>query len=528
MYSIPLFRMRYRYWLLLLLFSVIYRRGAAQTAPVPVRPALTTVTVYLNGTALEHQARVPLAAGLNRLALLGVSPKINPETLEIELGDGAEVLSLGPDDAPAGPVALNTSAVDSLTRATEELRRTEAELQGLDQEKAFLLANRTVAAGPQASWSAEVQRGATLLRTRLVAIQLETNRLQTQQARLLAQTTALQPRAAATGADNRLVLLVRAERALTVPLTLRYYVASRAPWQPRLDIRADASGQQLQFVPHGVLRNQSGLAWERVRVVLMRHNLGEDVSRPVLEPWALDFDGGDHIGEGRIDQFVVKGTAKGKPVEVPQSTRYEVPEAVTLASGGRRELALPPVRLAARPEYLAIPRLSEQVFLQAKVTGWEGLQLPEEASVYHQGSYVGTTELNERAYNDSLEVALGHDAQLVVGRAKLEDFSGNVPLSDKRRVRLTYELNVRNNHAAAVRIRILDQVPISEEKEIEVKVLNTGGARLDERTGKLTWVLTLPPGASQRLQFGFQVDYPQNRPVEIIKHQTRISSPKFR
>ncbi|UOQ71082.1 DUF4139 domain-containing protein [Hymenobacter cellulosilyticus] len=503
--------------------------GAAQTVPAPVRPGLTAVTVYLNGTALEHQGRVPLTAGLNRLALVGLSTKINPETLEIELGEGAEVLGVGTsDEEPAGPVALNKSAVDSLARTNEELRRIEAELKGLEQEKAFLLANQTLSAGTQANWSAEVMRGATLMRTRLVAMQLETTRLQTRQTELQAQANVLRPRAAATGADNRMVVLVRATRALTVPLTVRYYVSSRGPWWPKLDIRADAAGRELQFITHGLLRNQSGLPWERVRVVLMRHNLGEDVSRPDLAPWELDFRGGDHIGEGRIDQFVVKGTAKGKPVEVTQGTRYEVPEVMSLAVGGRRELTLPPVRLGARPEYLAIPRLSEHVFLQAKVAGWQGLQLPEEAQVYHQGAYVGDTELNERAYNDSLEVALGHDEQLVVGRAKLEDFSGDVPLSDKRRVRLSYELNVRNNHPTTVRLRLLDQIPISEEKEIVVKVIDTSGAQLEERSGKLTWVLTLAPGASQRLRFSFQVDYPKDKKVEIIKHETRVSSPKFR
>jgi len=399
----------------------------------------------------------------------------------------------------------------------------------LQQEKTFLLANQTLPAGTQANWSTEVQKGATLMRTRLAAIQLETSRLQLRLSELQAQAKVLRPRASETGADNRQVLLVRAARPATVPLTVRYYVKSRRPWWPKLDIRANASGRELEFVSHGVLRNSTGLDWQQVRLVLMRHDLGEDVSRPDLQPWALDFDGGDHTGEGRIDEFMVKGTAQGRPVNVTQGTRYEVPERVTLAAGSRRDLTLPPLRLAARPEYLAIPRQSEHVFLQAKVSGWEGLQLPEKAMVYHQGMYVGDTELNGRAYNDSLEVALGHDEQLVVSRAKLEDFSGNVPLSDKRRVRLSYELNVRNRHPEAVQLRLVDQVPISEEKEISVKVLGSSGATLDERSGKLTWLLTLAPGASQRLRFSFQVDYPKDKKVEIINHLTPVSkNPKFR
>jgi hypothetical protein len=520
--------MHHRYLLLLVCLATALS-GVAQTTQLTVRPPLTTVTVYLNGTGLEHQAQLSLAAGLNRVVVSQLSRYMDEQTLEVQLGDGAALLSVSDeDDEAAGSGPLNPTAVDSLARAEARIRTIEGELQGLQQEKAFLLANQTLPAGTQANWSAEVQKGATLMRTRLPAIQAATILLTKELDALRLLTGHLSARAGETGANGRRVLLIQAARPGTVPLTVHYYELNRLPWLPKLDIRANAVGRELKFVTHGRLTNRTGLNWQQVRVVLMRHTLGEDVSRPELSPWELNFQGGDHSGEGRVDQYVVKGTAKGRPAPVVQSTRYDIPGLVTLAMHERKELTLPTVQLAAQPEYLAIPRLSEKVFLQAKVAGWEGLQLPDRARVYRQGVYVGTTNLEERAYNDSLEVALGHDEQLVVGRAKLEDFSSKAGLSDKRRTRLLYELNVRNNHPEAVRVRILDQVPVSAEKEIAVKVLETSGAQLDERSGKLTWVLTLAPGASQRLRFGFQVDYPESEKVEIINHRIKISNPKFR
>jgi len=514
----------------LILFGLLVAvSGAAQTPQQTIKPRLTKVTVYLNGSTLEHQGPVTLTAGLNRLVVGNLSPRIDAQSLEVRLGDGAELLSVSDDndEAPA-PTLLNQTAADSLTRAETELHTIEAELQGLQQEKAFLLANQTLPSGTQANWSAELQKGSTLMRTRLPAIQQETDRLQARQQVLKNQASLLRPRAAETSLGSWQVLLVRAARPVTVPMTIHYFVRNRMPWRPRLDIRADAAGREVEFVTNGRLRNSTGLPWQQVRLVLLRHIQGEDISRPDMEPWALDFNGGDHTGEGRVDEYVVKGTAKGRPVEVSQGSRYEVPELVSLAPGASRELTLPAVKLVGRPEYMAVPRLSEHVFLQSKVSGWEGLQLPDKASVFHQGIYVGETELNERAYNDSLEVALGHDDQLVVSRAKLEDFSSNVPLSDKRRVRLTYELNVRNRHPETVRLRLLDQIPISEEKEISVKDIDISGAELDARTGKLTWLLTLASGESKRVRFSFQVDYPKDKKVEIINHQVRISNPKFR
>ncbi len=523
--------MSFRYFLPVLLALATPAAFAQPTPTVPVKPALTHVTAYLNGTALEHRTAVPLTAGLNRLLVSGLSPRLNAENMEVQLGDGAELLAVETDDAllPAAP-PLYPAAVDSLRRAEAERLTLEGELEGLKQEKVFLLANQTLPAGTQANWSLEVARGAALMRARLPAIRQETDRLETRLTALKPQLDLLKPRAGETNDGDRRVLLVRAARAGSVALTVRYFLSSRNPWRPALDLRANASGREVRFVTHGLLTNRTGLAWQRVALVLFRYEVG-DVSRPQLVPWQLDFDGGEHNGEGRVDEYVVKGTGagagKGRPAAT-QSIRYEVPEPVSLAAGSRRELTLPAVALPARPEYLAVPRVSEQVVRQTKISGWEGLQLPERARVFHDGVFVGTTELEGRAFNDSLEVALGHDSQLVVGRAKLEDFSGSVPLSDKRRVRLSYELNVLNRHAETVRLRLLDEVPISDEKEISVKVEDLSGAQLDERTGKLTWQLTLAPGTSQRLRFTFHVDYPKDKTVEIINHRVRISNPKNR
>ncbi|QHJ08448.1 DUF4139 domain-containing protein [Hymenobacter busanensis] len=506
----------------------------AQTpAPIVVSPELKAVTLYLNRAELTQQGTVALPAGTSTVRVRGLSNWANQENMEIRFGGEAELMAVGGEAADLPPGPINRAAQDSLTRAAEELERVKAELKALEEERTMWLSNRTLPTGTQASWSAELQKGATLLRTRLVAIQLETNKLTAQQTNLVNQMALLGNRVGqAAKTSNDVVLTVRAARAGTVPLTVRYFTENPERyryWTPVLDIRADDAARKLNFVMRAQLHNRSFLDWQRVKLTLVNQTLGEeDVSRPELAPWELDFDGNDNVGEGRVDEFRVKGTATGRAAEVVQSTRYVVAEPLTLASNRRRTIELPSLPLQGTPEFLALPKLSDKVFLQTKVTGWEGLQLPEEAKVYHRGAYVGDTKLETRAYNDSLEVSLGFDDRIIVNRAKVEDLSGKAGLSNNRRVRLTYELNVRNLHPEAVRVRVLDQVPISEEKEIQVKVLDTSGAQLDAQTGKLTWIVPLAANTNKKLRFSFEVEYPQDKPVEIINHRVRISSPKFR
>lgn len=505
-----------------------------QNRPViEVRPPLKTATLYLNGMELEHQADVQLPAGTSRLLVANASRYLSKaQQVEVRLGEGVEVLSVGEEDeddaVAAAPPATSRAATDSLTRANDELARLDAELKALEEEKAMLLANRTLPSGMQANWSTELQKGATQLRTRLVAIQLTTRQLLAQQQVQKTLARGIEQRNQPAEQVKPFYIVVRARRAGSFPLRLRYEAQRMLTWRPKLEIRADETGKTVQFLPSGLVYNRTGLDWNKVQLVLVNEAKEVDISKPAMEPWTLDSDGkDDHIGEGRVDAFVVKGNSAGRPVEASQGTRYEVPEPITLKSRESRSIALPPLTLPSRTEYLALPKLSEKVFRQAKVSGWEGLHLPDEAQVYSGGAYVGDAELNSRAYNDSLELALGYDERIVVGRTKLEDYSRNVG-TQKRKVRLTYELNVRNLRPETVRIKVQDQIPVSSEKEIEVKVIEISGAQLEERIGRLTWYLTLAPNASQRLKFSFEVEMPKDKEVNIIKHDIRIRSPKFR
>ncbi|RSK37509.1 DUF4139 domain-containing protein [Hymenobacter metallilatus] len=517
----------------LLLIGLTAQGQTKQT--IEVRPPLKIATLYRNSLELEHQAEVQLPAGTSRLLIANASRYLSRATeVEVRLGEGVEVLSVGEEvedeeEAAAAPLtATNRASIDSLARGNDELARLDAELKALEEEKTMLMANRVLPSGTQANWSAELQKGATLLRTRLTAIQLEIRRLTVQQEAQKNLVRRMEQRNRPDEQVKPFYVMVRTRQAGTFPLRLRYAANRMTPWRPKLEIRADETGKTVQFVPSGQVYNKTGLDWNRVRVVLVNEVKEVDISKPAMEPWTLDSDGrDDHIGEGRVDAFVVKGTSAGRAVEASQGTRYEVPELVSLKAGESRRISLPVLTLPSRTEYLALPKLSEKVFRQAKVSGWEGLHLPDEAQVYYGGAYVGDAELEGRAYNDSLELSLGYDERIVVGRTKLEDYSRNVG-SQKRKVHLTYELNVRNLRPEPVRIKVQDQVPVSSEKEIEVKLGDVSGAQVEERIGRLTWYLTLAPGASQRLKFSFEVEMPKDKEVNIIKHDIRIRSPKFR
>ncbi|RSK46560.1 mucoidy inhibitor MuiA family protein [Hymenobacter perfusus] len=508
----------------LLLLCVFLTCGGSVRAQqiIKTRLPLRSVTLALNQAELQHQGTVALPAGRTVVVVEEVA-RMSAESIQVEASDNAELIAVE-RKVERGP--QSAGGRDSITLLDSRVRRLEAELKGLEEEKAFLLANRTLPAGMQAGWSSEVQKGAALLRTRLPDIQTQTETLTAQRDQLNRQRERLRN---GPGANPQVHIILNLARPATVQLTLRY-TESSSSWEAMPEIRVPESGRELRLRTRAEVYNGSGLPWANVRLAIRNEEVENDVTRPELTTWSMNFKR-SLGGEGRVDKFVVKGKATGNTTAPAEpSSAYVVPQSVSVAAGETYQIQLPEQVLPARPEYLAIPKLSDKVYLQAKVSGWDKLNLPVgelETNVFYQGSYVGTTAIDSRAFNDSLEISLGHDDQIVVSRTKTLDFNGKAGLGSQQISRVTYELNLRNRHAQPVRVRVLDQIPVSQEQDLRVKLDDAGGAQLEEANGRLTWLVNLAPGASQRLRFTFTVEYPKDKTVDFQRPR-RVASPKFR
>jgi hypothetical protein len=75
---------------------------------------------------------------------------------------------------------------------------------------------------------------------------------------------------------------------------------------------------------------------------------------------------------------------------------------------------------------------------------------------------------------------------------------------------MAFEINVRNKKDAAIQIRIEDQVPVPNTKDITVDNLEDSDADIDEDTGIMSWDLKIEPGKSSKLALKYQVRYPRH------------------
>ena len=73
-----------------------------------------------------------------------------------------------------------------------------------------------------------------------------------------------------------------------------------------------------------------------------------------------------------------------------------------------------------------------------------------------------------------------------------------------------------NAGGKTVNLKVKDQLPLSSEKEIEIKKAKfiPESGSLNENNGVITWEFTLAPGATQETVVSYQVKYPSDKTLD--------------
>lgn len=170
--------------------------------------------------------------------------------------------------------------------------------------------------------------------------------------------------------------------------------------------------------------------------------------------------------------------------------------------------------IAATYKHYATPKLDKDAFLYARTTGWEDLNLlPGEANVFFEGTFVGQSYLQLDLPKDTLDISLGRDKGVVVERVKRKASNEKAVIGGSRTVTIGWDLTIRNTKGTSVDLEVRDQHPMSPQSEIEVKLVEKGGAVVNENNGMLIWNINLAAKETKKLGFAYTVKHPKDMPV---------------
>ena len=142
------------------------------------------------------------------------------------------------------------------------------------------------------------------------------------------------------------------------------------------------------------------------------------------------------------------------------------------------------------------------------------------AAVYLKGAFAGNVVLEPDMTKESYDLSLGVDESVKVKRVQKKRHTSQLLLKGQKKTEYEYELTLTSRKEKEVSVSVTDQLPIPDDKSIQVEALDISGAVREEGTGLLRWTFPLAPGETKTLTLAYSVSWPKDKLTEEI--QVRI------
>lgn len=293
---------------------------------------------------------------------------------------------------------------------------------------------------------------------------------------------------------------------------------------------SDANGRYtIQLTPESKIIQISALGYEKMEVAVVggfrNFYLNESVMRLQSISITTNKKVSGRVSEGKnkalaykeTDGFVVtESNAKTNATAV--NVEYTIKEKVDIKSDGKPlNFLIQKTEIPGTYNSIVYPKINNNAFLNIYLLEWEKLNLLEgEVNMFFGNSFIGKTSLNMNQVSDSLRFDFGKDPNIKTIRTLLNAKTSNQALSSNKQSVYRWETEVRNIANFETKVKIVEPFPISQNKEIKVDLdKDLSGANVNSEKGLLTWEITLKPGESRKISYGFSITYPKTMQIRI-------------
>ena len=540
---------------------------------VTVKSTLHSVTVYTQGAQLQHKANYTIKAGLSEVIVEGISPQIAAGTIQVK-ATGAVVildskyeyyypqpqLELLVRDLPPKIKSAIRVLEDSIRLVNFDLRDINDEIEVLVAARKIIISNGAVKGQGKVNDSIQLLKATVdYYTTKVSELNKKISSLDRQKVKktdLLSElNTRLEDLQNYAEQNNqtpekkgvpRIIITFMAKDAASGRIDLSY-LASNAGWTPLYDIRSEAATGKISLTYKAQVRQLTGLDWDDIKLSISTNNPYANKTKPELNPWYIDYQEFrkqlDEKGKLRSDAFddapAVNSTAlnmgfmysTNAAVEINAlgaeqfttivqqliSAEFKIDLNYSIASDNQvRMVLVKQSELNTSFRYYAVPKLDPGVYLVAQMTKLDELQLvPAKANIFFDGTYIGETYLDPTTMDDTLNLSLGKDPNIVVKRTLLKNQSKERIIQDKKERSFAYNIEVRNLKSSEIELFIQDQIPLTTNPDITIEKSNLGKGKIDEKTGLIEWQLKLKAKESQSFDYDFKVRHAKDKTVQI-------------
>lgn len=316
------------------------------------------------------------------------------------------------------------------------------------------------------------------------------------------------------------------------------YVVNRASWKPLYDIRVDSRSKSVNLGYLAQITQNTGEDWTNVNLTLSTAKPGSGTLPPKPQPWYIDIPQPE-IRQKRARRFAsAPMAAQSRSFEFEEDNLFgEIEELETIeadvitaevsqegnvvtfnldgngnipSDGAPHKTTIFQDDYPCSFNYIAMPRLVSFAYLQAKVKNKPGgaTLLPGKANIFRDNIFVGVSELENTVPGEEFKLNLGIDEGLKIERDLVERevdkrFIGNI-----RQITYGYRLMISNLLDTEAKLELIEQLPVSRNEQIKVRLNRTNPQIQLSEMGILQWNLILTPQEKQEIYYQFTVEHP--------------------
>ncbi len=513
------------------------------TEEISVKSNINSVVVYYDRAEVSREVSLKVKAGLHNIIFEKLPASIIPQSVRVYGAGTTSAKLLGIEVEKQffeSPFLPEIRKIESKIKDLEyEIKKMKDEIDILISQEGFIKSIQTKTAEKASqeialakpdpiSWEKAMSFfESKLLNIRKLKLELE-KKIEESNKELSALKKKLEsitPNRHLEGKKVSVMLDVSKEGELRLRLS---YTTGNSGWKPLYTLRAVPESDQIDFSISSEIKQMSGENWDNVKVLLSTSTPSLEPSPPTLSPWILDFRVPRPVRKAEYDKRIALTPVEVKEemvMEIPEAQieeiglhiNFELPRSISIPSDGSpHKFPVDSQLLPAKFDYISIPKLTESAFLRGKLKNT--LPYPiiaGNADIFISQEFVGSTQVPFTPKEDEFSLFFGRDEQIKVKYEILKKEKGSAGIfGNRERVKFAHRISLQNLRKNPVVIEVLDQIPVSQNTQIEIKDvnLNPQPSKKDEK-GILSWNLSLEPQAKKEIKIEFTVEYPKDAKI---------------
>jgi uncharacterized protein (TIGR02231 family) len=537
-----------------------------------VKATLNEVTVYSQGAQLYHKANYTVKTGVTEIIVEGISSFIDAKSIQVKAVGNVVILDSryslyypqpGPLTEDGIPVKIKKDIAlleDSLRNLGYDQKEIQDEIDVLNTTKSIVMNNGSMKSQGRVNDSLNFLKLAvefyslkiSEINKKLLALEKRKNdkidKRKAMEERLVNLRNYQNGNGLTPKNNNpipRIIITVSSTEPVSGKMNLSYFV-SNAGWTPFYDLRSEALTGKINLTYKAQVFQNTGLDWNDVKLNISTNNPYANKTKPELQPWYIDYTTYrvEAAKKRNLDYNATPSSAKSEAynmgytfsanafqdkdaltanqfttvVQQLIAAEFKIDLPYTIKSNNEQHMVLiKQTDLDTKFKYYSVPKMDKGVYLVAQMTKLDELQLvPARANIFFDGSYIGETYIDPTSMDDTLNLSLGKDPNIMVKRTLLKKDSKDKIIAEKRERSFAYSIEVKNMKSIPIEIVIQDQIPITQNADITIEKSDLGkGGNLDETTGLMEWSFTLKPKESKLFDYNFKVKHSKDKQVNL-------------